>query len=487
MLPWEPRTVALLVLLCGACDGAPQQAGSTPVPASQPEPRSLGAEDLRQASGVTRFEGGQLAPAVLGQPSDYPGYTVRPVSYEVVPGFRSSAALWLPEGPGPYPGVVVLPGHFGEGKASGESQGVAHALAARGVAALALDMPGVEEWESSERQIHFEAGAFQRAALVAAGSSALGLQLHMARRGVDTLEELASVDRIAATGASGGAVLAFYLALLDDRVRAVALASPVGMPRRGDEGGCYCDVLMGHDGATESLLGALEALEGPHSYTAEMMAVALPWLDRQLAHRPPDAQRARQALERPQHTPGAALRSATDEGAMSILALAAQLGQPTAWEPAPVTSPGHALSCEGAGPAVILAGAGPEDVEALRAAGRRRCSLSLPADETWEARAFTGGHALVDRPASALAAASASLGGAPVYAVGPWAIAAGASGVPWVARAPLRGIDELDPAIHPPWVQVPGLWWGGLEQLYDTALVIDEDPLVLVEVLGAQR
>ncbi len=330
--PGRPRrslaqAASLAGLLLG-CTPAPEPTAQPTGPAIVPADAAV----VVAAMGLARLETDAPLAVEIGEPTAYPGYTVSPLSFEAWPGFRTSAALWLPEGEGPFPGVLVLPGHFGEGKAAGECQEVAHALAARGYAALAVDMPGVEEWEGPDRQLHFESGAHNRAVLLAAGSSALGLQVHVSRRGLDALVEAAPVDRIAATGASGGAVLAFYLALAEPRVHAIALASFVGIPRE-EGGGCFCDALPGSPGPDPATLAALpqtslwmgeiprerleglpsnalfHVLPGPHSYTAEMRTLALPWLDEQLGWEPPDTERAQQVLEQPPYTPGAALRS----------------------------------------------------------------------------------------------------------------------------------------------------------------------------------
>ena len=445
---------------------------------------------------------------VLGEPTEFPGYTVHPVSFELVPGFRSSAALWLPEGSGPFPGVLVLPGHFGEGKASGECQEIAHALAARGVVAMAVDMPGVEEWARPERQLHFADGAHNRAVLAAAGASALGLQLKLAQRGLEAMLELAPVDRVAATGASGGGVLAFYLALVEPRVRAVVLASPVGIPRAGQEGGCFCDLLPGHSGPDPALLASLEqpslwlselerpapaglpataryeTVPGPHSYTQAMRAIALPWLDEHFDHTPPSPQGAQQVLEHPPAVPGEALRSPIDQGAMSILELALAVGGPTPWEPRLDLEVSFGHQCEGDGDPVIAVGIPAAELQALRDSGWRACTLELPDDETWEPRALTGGYALADRPASALHQLSEQLGGAPIYAGGAWAVPAAASGVRWIGKMPLLRAEDLDPAIHPAWVHAPGVWWGGLESLYASTEALTDGPAATLEALA---
>jgi dienelactone hydrolase len=508
MLVHRAFSCVVVVSLC-ACEPV--------LPMEAPEPfvqRDLDHAELVRAMGLDLYEGFELGAPSLGGPAPYDGYAVHGLTYEVIPGFRSSAALWLPEGEGPFPGVLVLPGHFGDGKSAGECQDIAHSLAARGVVVLAVDMPGVEEWATPERQLHFDEGAFNRAALVAAGTSALGLQIHMARRGLDTLQQVAPIGSMAATGASGGAVLAFYLALVDERVEAIALASPVNIPRPHHEGGCFCDLLVGHSGPSPQLLELLETpslwlneherdrpeglpeharfelVEGVHSYTGEMRALAVPWLEEQLGHTPPDARRASRALRKTPVTPGEAIQSSTEHGAMSIFELALRVGRAGRWEPRLDLELPVETRCEGEGRPVVVVGAEEADLEALQAAGWRTCGFTLPEDETWEPRAWTRGLALADRQASALRQLSDSLDGAPIYAVGHWTIPAGAVGVPWVVRDPLISASQIDPDKHPPWVHTPGLWWGELEPLRSTALAGAEGrlaPAALVEALEPMK
>jgi dienelactone hydrolase len=246
-----------------------------------------------------------------GEVLPYPTYTVRPVSLEVFENFWISGALWLPAGDGPHPGLLVAHGHFGEGKSSGESQAPAHAMAARGWAVLALDTPGVEESNVPGRQIHHAAGAEGRALLRAAGTSAMALQLHGLQAGLDFLERRPDVNRIAVTGASGGAVQSLFLLKIDPRPVAAVLASPVPMPREEGTGGCTCDAIPGWSGPDASFLADLtrptlwlseldqpapvgfppsatwEVHAGPHGYGAGMIQRAASWLDQQFER--PDA------------------------------------------------------------------------------------------------------------------------------------------------------------------------------------------------------
>jgi fermentation-respiration switch protein FrsA (DUF1100 family) len=179
------------------------------------------------------------------RPHRFEGYTLRPVSLQVYSDFRVSAALWLPDGPGPHPGVLMAHGHFGQGKSSGEAQGPAHALAARGYAVLAVDTPGVEEGDQPGRRIHMARGAHGRAMLAAAGTSAMATQLHALQAGLDYLEGRGDVGEVAVTGSSGGSVQSFYLLFVDPRPAGAVLASFVPMPREARAGGCACDTVPG--------------------------------------------------------------------------------------------------------------------------------------------------------------------------------------------------------------------------------------------------
>jgi dienelactone hydrolase len=496
-------------LLLLACTSPPPPA---PVVPSDPA-------DALAALGLPRLESAAPLAIETGLPTPYAGYSVRPLSFEPWPGFRTSAALWLPEGPGPFPGVLVLPGHFGEGKTAGECQEVAHALAARGYAALAVDMPGVEEWDVPGRWLHFEQGAFNRAALLAGGSSALGLQVQIARRGLEALREAAPVSRMAATGASGGAVLAFWLALAEPSVEAVALASFVTIPREPGTGGCPCDAAPSWPGPDPSLLASFpvpslwlseigapppaglpataryEVVAGPHSYTTQMRALALPWLDEHLGHVPPDPDRAIAVLQAPPYTPGEALRSPADHGTASILELALQTGGPQFWEPHPFTGWewGVTRAPDCAGPPVLTLGAEPRDEAAILAIGACPVAVTVRAQEGAEGAAVARGQALVEGAAGAVLQATSALadpeGEVPlgVYAVGAWAPVTAAANLPAVLRDPARDPRALDPTRDPPWVHVPGGWWGGLDALYASALAVGDDPAALAAALRGQH
>jgi len=218
--------------------------------------------------------------------------------------------LWLPPSPGPWPGLLVAHGHFGEGKSSGESQAPAHVMVARGWAVLAMDTPGVEEGDVPGRQIHHNDGSSNRALLEAAGTSAMAIQLHGLQAGLDYLSAHHDLDSIAVTGASGGSVQSLYLLKIDPRPMAAVLASPVPMPREPGAGGCTCDVVPDWAVPDPGFLKDLtrpslwlseldkpappglpasatwEVIPSPHGFSAPMIQRAADWLDDTMGREP---------------------------------------------------------------------------------------------------------------------------------------------------------------------------------------------------------
>ncbi len=80
-----PAVLALLSPV--ACSRGPELV-QPPPPAEPPAE----ARALLEAAGLARFASDSPLEIQQGEPSPYPGYTVRPLSFELLPGFRSSAA-----------------------------------------------------------------------------------------------------------------------------------------------------------------------------------------------------------------------------------------------------------------------------------------------------------------------------------------------------------------------------------------------------------
>ncbi len=467
-----------LILLALACAGAPEVAPS-PV-------------DLARQLGMGRIPRAALDP-IPGATSPYPGYTVQPVSLQVYEGWRASTALWMPEGSGPFPAVVVAHGHFGEGKSSGEAQAPAHALAANGYVVLAVDTPGVEEGARHDRQLHFDIGQHHRHLLASVGTSAMAVQLEHLQAGLDYLESLAQVDasKIGVTGASGGAVQSLYLMHVDPRPRAAALASFVPMPREARAGGCACDAVPGWPGPDPALLAAtprptlwmsevqqerpsglprsarFQVIEGPHGYEPPMIQATLDFFEDHLGG----------GDELPSsipYSPPEQLRSG-DIGPAGFRDLVAGLESPR--PPRRDVALDYTLECSGKGDKVLLLGGEEQDRQALD--GLQVCELEVPLTPVDLAEALIREQPALDGVAGALLKAQAKERPLAIYAVRGWGLAAERAGLDYQLRDPLSGPPdwrEGDPA----WIHAPGVW---SSELYPSASAISSEPGPLLESL----
>jgi dienelactone hydrolase len=157
----------------------------------------------------------------LGVLGSGPGYRMRKLRYEIVPGFWSAAILYEPERmTGKVPAIVNVNGHGQPGKALEYKQKRCINQAKRGILALNL------EWINFGELTHKENAHWFQAHIDLTGSSGLGLFYLAMRKGVDYLDGHPNVDRarIGVTGLSGGGWQTITLSALDERV---ALSIPV--------------------------------------------------------------------------------------------------------------------------------------------------------------------------------------------------------------------------------------------------------------------
>src|SRR5579872_1594651 len=161
------------------------------------------------------------------------GFRIEKLAYESLPGFWVTADLYVPANDsGPFPAVLLAPGHEATGKQSQYSWGVN--FARNGIVALAIDPLGQGErlqYYDPERKAsniggttgeHGEANV--PAMLV--GENIARYFINDSMRGIDYLVSRKDVDasRIGAFGCSGGGTSTAYLAALDDRLKAVGVA-----------------------------------------------------------------------------------------------------------------------------------------------------------------------------------------------------------------------------------------------------------------------
>jgi dienelactone hydrolase len=152
----------------------------------------------------------------LGVFATGPGYRMRKLRYEIVPGFESTAILYEPENlRGKIPAILNVNGHVGPpGKAVEYKQKRCINFAKRGVMALNLEWLGMGELSQHENQHWFAVH------MDFVGTHELGLFVLAMRKGLDYLYNHPSVDRtrLGMTGLSGGGWQTMMLSALDERV-----------------------------------------------------------------------------------------------------------------------------------------------------------------------------------------------------------------------------------------------------------------------------
>jgi cephalosporin-C deacetylase-like acetyl esterase len=167
---------------------------------------------------------------------DRPDYQVQKLVYQSLPNFYVTANVYVPKsGHKPYPAILGVAGHSPYGKAADHYQTVWISLARRGFLVIAIDPVG-----QGERFEHLDPNT-HRSLLPLNGTPehmADGLQAmltgsSLARyitwdgiRAIDYLESRDDVDKahIGVTGVSGGGTQSTYIATLDSRISAAAIA-----------------------------------------------------------------------------------------------------------------------------------------------------------------------------------------------------------------------------------------------------------------------
>jgi hypothetical protein len=161
------------------------------------------------------------------------GYRIEKVIFESQPRHHVTANLYLPEGPGPHPVVLVSSGHSRTAKTAEYNQRFAIALVRNGIAAMCYDPIGQGERSqilTDDGQPRFS-GTTQEHFLIGVGSILVGTntaryRVWDAMRAIDYVSERPELDpqRIGFTGCSGGGTLTSYVMALDERVKCAAPA-----------------------------------------------------------------------------------------------------------------------------------------------------------------------------------------------------------------------------------------------------------------------
>ncbi len=157
------------------------------------------------------------------------GYSVEKVIYESRPEHHVTAVLYLPEGKGPFAGVLFPSGHYDNAKAAETYQRACILLAKHGIAALAFDPVGQGErvqlltpegkplvGRGTNEHMHLGVAA------LLVGQCAATYLVWDGIRSLDYLAGRPEIDpkRLGCLGNSGGGTQTAYLMALDERVQA---------------------------------------------------------------------------------------------------------------------------------------------------------------------------------------------------------------------------------------------------------------------------
>jgi dienelactone hydrolase len=158
------------------------------------------------------------------------GYRIEKVIFESRPRHHVTSNLYVPEGDGPVPGVLVPCGHGDNGKAYESYQRICILLAKNGIATLCYDPIG----QGERLQLLDSAGkpvirGTTEHTMAGIGALLIGRQLASYRiwdgfRALDYLASRPEIDphRLGCTGNSGGGTMTAYLMALDDRISVAA-------------------------------------------------------------------------------------------------------------------------------------------------------------------------------------------------------------------------------------------------------------------------
>jgi hypothetical protein len=157
----------------------------------------------------------------MGDLEGGPGYKLRKLRYEAVPGLWIPAILYVPEKlEGKVPVYMAVNGHDGNGKAADYKQTRCINLAKRGVISLNVEWIGMGQLRGPGY------GHYLMNQLDLCGTSGLAPFYLSMKRGLDVLLALENADpsRVGVSGLSGGGWQTIFISSLDERV---TLSNPV--------------------------------------------------------------------------------------------------------------------------------------------------------------------------------------------------------------------------------------------------------------------
>src|SRR6476646_3810507 len=176
------------------------------------------------------------------------GYTIKNIAFQTRPGVYATANLYVPDGSGKYPAVIVMMGHSMNGRFYDKYQAVGETLVRNGYVSLCIDPWGAGERTTvhGEYEDHGDENNLG-SSLMDIGETLMGIELSDNIRGVDLLCSLSYVDanNLGATGASGGGNQTMWLAAMDERIKAaVPVVSAGTFESYIMRTPCICEVLL---------------------------------------------------------------------------------------------------------------------------------------------------------------------------------------------------------------------------------------------------
>lgn len=198
-------------------------------------------------------------PARITRRVERPEYTLECLVFETAPDLYATANLYLPRtGRKPFPVILYQCGHAN--KRYYKHHGAW--FAARGIAVLMMDNIEMGEIEFTHHGVYSHAWFHW----YSRGFSPLAAELLNARRCLDYLCARDDLDssRIGATGRSGGGMTTFFLAAVDERIKASApvsgaLSTTGWISKRLSSAHCDCQYPVNSYGLLYSEIGALTA------------------------------------------------------------------------------------------------------------------------------------------------------------------------------------------------------------------------------------
>ncbi len=183
------------------------------------------------------------------------GFRVEKVVFQSRPQHYVTANLYVPDGDGPFPGVLIACGHSGLGKAYPSYQKAAMLIAHSGMMALVYDPIGQGErlsYLKGSRNAGLQ-HKLDNVNAILVGRTAVGYQAWDSIRAADYLMSRPELDRskpLGMTGNSGGGAQTMYLMALDGRIGPAAPSCHITTLQRNFElggagDGCQSPPLTG--------------------------------------------------------------------------------------------------------------------------------------------------------------------------------------------------------------------------------------------------